>query len=132
MTLSIYDIGRSIAVNDFSYYLQPDGNYGYKSPINVKAAIIYNKYLKEKGLTDKYKLCEDGDKIKYLMLKKFNPIGEEVIGAPDGKFPIELNIEHYVDKNLMFDKTFWSPVKSILEAAGWDSENRNTLEDFFA
>lgn len=131
MQLPIYDIGRPIAVNDYTYYLQPDGNYGPGSPINVKAAIIYNRYLKEKKLTDRYRICEDGDKIKYLMLKKFNPVGEDVIGAPDGKFPIELNIEEYVDKELMFEKTFLDPVKTMLASAGWDTENRSTLKDFF-
>lgn len=131
--LPIYDIARPIAVNDFSKYLGTGSNtlYNHGAPINVKAAIVYNNAIKENKLTNKYKFIFDGDKIKYLQLKKFNPIGDDVIGAPDGNFPAELNLDQYVDKNLMFEKTFEEPVKTILIAAGWDSENRSTLEGFF-
>lgn len=130
--LSLFDIGRPIAVNDFSKYLDNSERiYKLGAPIGVKGAILYNKFIRDNKLDNKYKLLTDGDKIKYLQLKKVNPIGDEVIGAPDGNFPAELQIEPYVDKTLMFETTFENPAKTLLRAAGYDTEDRNTLEAFF-
>lgn len=130
--LPIFDIARATSVNDFSTYVG-SGNIEYikGAPIQVKAAILYNKFIKTNKLTNKYRLINDGDKIKYLQLVKFNPIGDEIIGAPNGQFPSELNIDQYVDRNLMFETTFLHPIKSLLDGAGWSVEKQNTLESFF-
>jgi hypothetical protein len=130
MKLPIFEIGRATSVNDFSSYNEK-GEYIKGSPIQVKAAINYNNFIIKNNLTNKYRLINDGDKIKYLQLVKFNPIGDDVIGAPDGIFPAELNINKYIDKNLMFETTFLGPISSLMKGAGWTPRKLNNLKGFF-
>ena len=132
MQLPIYDIARPTSVKDYTKW-KAGGPVPYKSgaPMHVKAAIHYNRMIKEAALDDKYPLINDGDKIKFLNLVKFNPVGDKVFGAPDGNFPKELDIEKYVDKAAMFEQSFVDPVKSLLEAAGWATEVHDNLEGFF-
>lgn len=131
LKLPLYDIARSTSVNDYSSY--EDGNDGYikGAGINIKAAILYNTMIDKLKLTNKYRYIKDGDKIKYLDLVKLNPIGDDVIGAPDGNFPQEFNIEPYIDKHYMFEKTFLNPIQSLLASAGWNSKKQNNLNSFF-
>ena len=131
-SLSVQEIARPISVKDLDSYKtgNSDGPYAKGAPHNVKAAILYNKYLIDNQLLNKYPLISNGDKIKFVSLVKHNPIGDDIIGAPDGNFPKELKVEEYVDYEVMFEKTFHSPVKSLLEAAGWEPEMINSLEGF--
>ena len=46
-------------------------------------------------------------------------------------FPKELSILQYVDYDLQFSKGFLEPVKTILNAVGWESEKKTTLDSFF-
>jgi len=59
-----------------------------------------------------------------------NPIRENVIGFPED-LPEELGLSKYIDHNTQFEKTFLAPLKIILDAIGWSTEKRVTLEDFF-
>ena len=72
----------------------------------------------------------NGGKIKYLYLKKPNPIQENIISFIQD-FPREFRIEPYVDYDLQFEKSFLEPLKTILDCIGWKSEKRGSLEDFF-
>ena len=45
--------------------------------------------------------------------------------------PRQFKLEKYVDYNLQFEKTFLGAIEPVLEAVGWTSEKRITLEDFF-
>jgi len=47
------------------------------------------------------------------------------------EFPKELNLDKYIDYNLQFDKSFVEPVKTILDAIGWNVEKTVNLELFF-
>lgn len=110
-----------------------DARGGYKSgcPIHIRGCILYNQFLKNKGLDSKYELIQSGDKVKFVYLKMPNPIRENVISFP-GSLPKELGIDQYIDYGKQFDKVFLKPVENILEAIGWRSEKINTIEDFFA
>jgi len=59
-----------------------------------------------------------------------NRIQQNVIAFPD-ILPDELNLKEYIDYDLQFDKAYIEPLKSILDAIGWETEKRATLEDFF-
>jgi len=129
--LSIYDIARPKGVRDYTKYLGPNFTAMHKAPQHVKAAIAYNKFLADKSLTSKYRKIQNGDKIKYLHLVKYNPLFQDEFGAPDGAFPVELEIEEYVDRANMFEVTFLKPMRSLLDAAGWAIEKQHSIEDFF-
>jgi len=104
--------------------------YKKGTPIHVRGSLLYNKYLKEYHLEEKYELVNNGDRIKFCYLKLPNKIRENVIAFPE-HLPKELGIDRYIDYDLQFDKTFVEPLKAILDAVGWNVEDQMTLEEFF-
>jgi DNA polymerase elongation subunit (family B) len=110
-----------------------DGVTLYKSgtPIHVKGAILYNHYLTQMGLTKKYPLIQEGEKIKFSYLKMPNPFKDTVISYP-ARLPKEFEIMKYIDYDTQFEKTFLEPIKIILDCMNWSTEKRSTLEDFFS
>ena len=123
-------------VSDINKWMQKVGANGikvpYKSgtPINSRASIMYNSLLKQHGLTQQYHLIKGGDKIKYIYLKKGNPTGENVIGFID-TLPPEFELEGWVDRDLLFEKTFSDPLQLVLDAVHWRAFPVASLEDFF-
>jgi DNA polymerase elongation subunit (family B) len=105
--------------------------YKKGTPIHVRGCLLFNHYVKEKKLTNKYALINNGEKIKYCYLKKQNPTRENVISFIQ-QYPKEVVSEQHIDYNLQFDKSFLDPLKSILTCIGWKTEKRGSLEDFFA
>jgi DNA polymerase elongation subunit (family B) len=105
--------------------------YKKGTSIHVKGAILYNHHLKQLGLTKKYELIKEGEKIKYTYLKMPNPFKETVISYPS-RLPKEFELDKYVDYDLQFDKTFLDPIRGILDCIGWKTEKGNSLEDFFS
>jgi DNA polymerase elongation subunit (family B) len=91
---------------------------------------LFNHYIKEKKLTNKYSLINNGEKIKFCYLKKPNIIHENVISFIS-EFPTELGLDQYVDYDLQFEKAFLEPLKVILDAIGWNVEKTVNLESFF-
>ena len=104
----------------------------YKSgtPIHVRAALTYNNLLKKENLASRYPLIQDGDKIKFCYMKLPNPIRENVI-ACQNSLPKQLNLDKYIDYDLQYTKSFVEPIKTILDAIGWQIEKVNTLDQFW-
>jgi DNA polymerase elongation subunit (family B) len=100
------------------------------TPIHVKGAILYNHFIKQNKLTNKYELIYNGSKIKFCYLKTPNYLGEHVISTP-GTLPKELELDHLVDYDKQFEKAYLEPISSILGVVGWEAEKRSTLEGFF-
>ena len=92
---------------------------------------MFNYYVKQNKLDNKYSLINNGEKIKFLYMKKPNPIHENVLSFIQ-EFPHELNLTKYVDHELQFDKSFLEPLKSILDAIGWSVEKKVSLDSFFS
>jgi hypothetical protein len=87
--------------------------------------------IKTKGYRDLQPI-QNGDKIKFVYLKKQNPILDSVIAMPDD-LPKEFNwINDYIDRDMQFNKGFLSPLQSITNLIGWHTEKTSTLEDFFS
>ena len=108
-----------------------DYNLQSKSlPIAVRAAFIYNKFLKLKKLTDKYPLINNGDKIKFIFIEEPNVVGSNVI-ACSTKFPTEFSMLN-VDYKTQFNKSFLAPLENIFTSIGWVYEKINSLDEFFS
>ena len=106
------------------------GQYNSGIPIHVRAALVYNKLLTEKNLTDKYDLIRAGDSILFLYLKMPNILKENVF-AFLGEYPKETNIARFIDYELQFEKTFLDPLKAITDEIGWKCEKENDLKGIF-
>jgi DNA polymerase elongation subunit (family B) len=104
--------------------------YSKGTPIHVRGALLFNHYIKEKKLDKKYSLIQNGEKIKFCYLKTPNHIRENVISFIQD-FPKELGLNQYVDYDKQFDKGFLEPLKIILNAIDWKSEEVTTLDSFF-
>ena len=114
--------------------LQKYGSKGsiYKSgtPIQVRGALLYNHYVRSNNLTHKYPLIQEGEKIKFLYLKMPNPIQENVISF-FSTLPVELNLDKYVDYKKQYEKSFYEPLKNVVECIGWNTEHKVSLMNFF-
>ena len=119
------------SANNLYKFMSPATLYTKGTPMQVRAAILFNHYLKDFKLTNKYNLIQDGEKIKYIFLKKPNPIGENVI-AFISELPKEFKLTPYIDYDTMFTKSFLDPLKVILDVIGWKTETVATLDDFFS
>ena len=119
------------SVSDVVKYRSPSDIYVKGTPIHCRGALLFNHYIKEKKLTNKYSLINNGEKIKFIYLKKPNIIQENVISFIQD-FPTELNLDKYIDYELQFEKSFVEPLKAILDAIGWNVEKTVNLELFFA
>jgi len=124
------DISFPRTVSDVNKHKSHSTIYAKGTPIHVRGALLYNYYVKENKLDNKYSLINNGEKIKFVYLKKANPIRENVISFISD-FPLELGIDKYIDYDLQFQKAFLDPVKVILDAIGWNVEKTVNLELFF-
>ena len=119
------------SVSDVEKYKSHSDIYTKGTPIHCRGALLFNHYIKEKKLTNKYSLIRNGEKIKFCYLKKPNIIHENIISFIQD-FPTELNLDKYIDYDLQFEKSFVEPLKAILDAIGWNVEKTVNLELFFS
>lgn len=119
------------SVSNIKKYMQKGSPpYIKGTPMNSRAAIMYNKMVNDLNLTHQYPLLRNGDRLKYIFLKKGNPTGENVIAFID-KLPSEFDLHKWVDYDLLFKKTFLDPLQLILDKLGWQAIAKASLEDFF-
>jgi len=118
------------SVSDVNKHKNHSTIYGKGCPIHVRGSLLHNHYVKEKNLTNKYSMINNGDKIKFVYLKKANPTRENVISFLND-FPVELGLGKYIDYELQFGKAFLEPLKVILDAINWNVEKTVNLELFF-
>jgi len=118
------------SASDVQKYFSSSNIYSKGTPIHIRGALLFNHYIKENKLTNKYSLIQNGEKIKFCYLKKPNTLHENVISFISD-FPKELSIDKYIDYDLQFEKAFLEPLKSILYAIGWNVEKTVNLELFF-
>jgi DNA-binding phage protein len=131
MNLPPEEISSPRGLNGLAKYSDAASLYKLGTPIHVKGAILYNHYLKEKNLTKKYPLIQEGEKVKYTYLKMPNPFKDTVISFP-GRLPKEFGLANYIDYETQFEKSFIEPIKVILSCMDWKTEKASNLESFFS
>jgi DNA polymerase elongation subunit (family B) len=130
ISLSPEEISFPRSASDVQKYASHSDIYIKGTPIHVRGALLFNYYIKQNKLNSKYSLIQNGEKIKFIYLKKPNTIHENVISFIQ-EFPSELNLDRYIDYELQFEKSFLEPLKAILDIIGWKIEKTATLESFF-
>lgn len=130
-SLPVQEAASPRSCKKLSKYRDSAAIYRKSTPQSVKAALIFNHMIKEKGVGKKYPLIMEGDKIKFIPLKTPNPIRQTVIGFAT-VIPPELGLDKYIDYDAQFEVNFVNPLKKILDCIGWHMEKVSTLEDLFA
>jgi DNA polymerase elongation subunit (family B) len=130
------DIAFPRSVNGVKDYTDANKIYKKGTPIAVKGALLYNYYINKAKLQKKYQIIRDADKIKFLYLKSPNPVGgitgKDCVISFINSLPKEFDLNAYIDYDTQFEKAFLDPLKAIVEAIGWQTERRNTLEAMFS
>ena len=135
-TFSIEEIAFPRGVNGMKKYASHKYIYQKSTPIAVKGSLLYNYYVDKLGIGNTHRKIVDGDKIKFVHLKKPNPLGgvagqDQVIAFPND-LPKEFELDNFIDYDHQFEKAFLNPLKTILEKIDWNWEEVSTLEGFFA
>jgi len=129
-TLPPHEVAFPRGVSNVTEYSSAETIYKKGTPIHVRAALLHNRQIKEKGITKRFEPIRNGDKIKFVYLRTPNPIKENVIGFTQ-YLPEEFGLHDYIDYETQFEKTFLDPIEPIFKAIGWNTEEINTIEDFF-
>jgi len=128
--LSPEEIAFPRGANNLKKYSSSTTIYKSGCPMQVRAALLYNHYVKELGLLTKYELIKEGEKIKFIHIKTPNRLHENVI-AFNSKLPGELGLSNLVDYDLMFKKTYLEPLQGIIGPVGWTTKRQSTLDSLF-
>ena len=126
-SLPVEDVAFPRGCNNVAKNSSPATIYGKGCPMHVRGALLYNFYIKKRKLTHKYPIIQEGEKIKYVMLRTPNKINENVISFFQ-TLPTEFGLDKSIDYDLQFKKSFLDPLTVILDTIGWKPEKQNTLE----
>jgi hypothetical protein len=130
MQLNPHEVAFPRGVNAVDKYIHHSNVYVKGTPIHVRGAILYNNAIDKNCLGKKLTKIKNGDKIKFAYLKMPNPIQENVIAFPS-YLPKELQMDHYIDYEKQFEKTFLNVIDPICNSIGWSFEKKSTLSSFF-
>jgi len=126
------DIAFPRSVNGLRKFKSDTDVYSKGCPLHVRGSLLYNFYVSQKELENKYPLIQEGEKIKYIYLKtdRSNWTRENVISFLN-TFPRELGMEQFLDRKAQFQKAFLDPLQIITNVIGWETEKKSTLEFLF-
>lgn len=127
--LPVEDIAFPRGVNGIKQYAGSP-IYAKGTPIHVRGALLFNHYTKKMGLDKKYQPIRDGDKIRFVYVRKPNPFQEDVI-AFSTELPKEFDLASYIDYDKQFEKVFLDALQIVIEPLGWSTTEQSSLEDFF-
>jgi len=134
MKLPPEEIAFPRSVNGIDKWSDSSNIFKKGAPMHIKGVILYNHFVRQKKLTNKYPLIQEGEKIKFLNMRTPNRMSSNVISFMT-KLPKELDIHSHLDYDTQFDKAFVEPLTFILDQIGWTVDRsygtQMTLEDFF-
>ena len=140
-TLPLEMLGKPTGVKDIKKYIERPPGAGNifttlktGAPVNVKAAVRYNDFLKFKGLDKQHSQIVQGDKIKWVYLKD-NPYKIDTMAFLDFDFPEEIRkfVEMYIDREKAFDSILKNKLESFYKDLDWGNLTLNThVNTFFS
>ena len=123
------DVAKNSAVKELSKY--DDGTYSLGkfpkgTPAHVKSAIAYNQLLKYYKCPFKFEPMKDGDKIKWVYLKR-NNLGLDTVGFTGWNDPPEIEkiINDYTDLDAIWEGALQNKIDDFYNAMKWDLPNKN-------
>lgn len=118
-------------ISDIDKWTSPEGECLNKTPIHVRAAIEYNKIVRnDSEYRKRYPIIKSGDKIKFIKLRQPNPIGSHVVAFID-ELPKDFGLHEYVNRNVLFEETFISPLESFTSLINWNFRHSGKSTDLF-
>ena len=129
-TMPPEDIAFPRGCNGVGKFSNPATIYSKGTPIHVRGALLYNFHAKKNKVTHKYPLIQEGEKVKFLYLRRPNKINENVISFFQ-TLPKEFGLDKYIDFDIQFQKSFLDPLQVIMDTINWKAEKIATLEDLF-
>lgn len=127
---SAEEIAFPRSVNNIKKYTDSGSLFRKGTPIHVAGALVYNFLIEKHNLQNKYQKIQEGDKIKFVYLKEPNPIGTHAITFM-GELAPELELDRYIDYEVMFNKAFLDPLNTLLNCVGWKLKEQPSLESLF-
>jgi DNA polymerase elongation subunit (family B) len=125
----IENISFNKSVNDYRKYgVESDKdfftlNFKTKTPMHVRAAIVYNAIVEKHKLP--YMKIDDHSKIKYVHVDDKNILGTNVIGYI-GNYPKEFENFFKINKKEQFEKSFLEIIQRIFDVLDWGEINFKT------
>jgi hypothetical protein len=120
--ISISQVG---AASNLNYTIGVDKGI----PIGARAALVHNRYIKEKEIDNKFSPIQPGDKCKRLFLQEPNPFHSNIVAFTDENFTSELS--GYVDYDTNFEKSFLRPLQLMVESLGYNLDKETeSLDDW--
>ena len=116
-------IARNTAAKNVTKYKTPNdrlGHYKKSTPMHVKSVINYNHLLKEFKIDKQFPSINDGEKIKYVMLRQ-NPYHIDTLAFKDYEDPPQIMkfLKTYCDHQRLFDAELKKKLQDFYNALGW-------------
>jgi DNA polymerase elongation subunit (family B) len=124
------EIGAPTSVNNIDLYSDEVNLYRRSTPIQVKGAIFYNRFLRERGLDKTCELIYNHDKVKYCYLHPENPTKQGVI-CVKADYPKDWGLEKFIDYDHQWEKTFLNPIEAVFGVVQFTSAKEPDLNDMF-
>jgi DNA polymerase elongation subunit (family B) len=134
MQLPPEDVAYPRSCNGIEKFKGDSALFKKGAPMHCKGSILYNFLIDRHNLESKYVKINEGDKIRYLHLKRQNPFSCSAFSFMT-VVPRELDIINYIDFETQFEKSFIEPLRFITEKISMRIDDsygvQGSLEDFF-
>jgi len=137
--IPIEQLGNPTAVKTLNKYIErkPVGGEAFTvvskgAPASVRATIKYNDLLKYWKLDNKHSPILQGDKVKWIYLKK-NPYNIEALAYLDFDIPDKIRefLDKFADKEKVFDTILLNKLEGLYDDLGWKLNTNPYVNQFF-
>ena len=119
---NLLDIGKVSSVSKLSYDLKNDKSI----PINARAAIVTNNYIKQ-NCQGQFNPIQSGEKCKMLYLRTPNPLGSNIFAFDNENFAQKFR--DYIDWDTNFEKFFIIPLEIMTDPLKYNLRNHTESLD---
>ena len=137
--IPIEQLGNPTGVKTLNKYTErkPVGGEAFTiikkgAPAAVRATIKYNDLLRYWKLDSKHSLIVQGDKVKWIYLKK-NPYNIEALAYLDFDMPDKIKefLDKFADKEKVFDTILLNKLEGFYDDLGWRLNTNPYVNQFF-